>query len=107
MASHGERFQSVRNGCPPSLLDPMHFDAIIYGSCKERKDLELYRECSRLSIRDSRRKTFLGCNQNKKRECESKDILGRGRALSCRNRQGSESRSPSRSRSHSRSRGVR
>ena len=65
MADEHERFQSVRNGCPPSLLDPTHFDAIIYGKCKEREDLELYRECASLSYKDSR--LFWGCRRKKKR----------------------------------------
>ena len=83
MADHHERFQSVRRGCPRSLLDPIHFDAIIYGKCKEREDLELYRECASISYKDSR--LFWGC-KGKKRQCESQDILGRSRADECENR---------------------
>ena len=105
MADHHERFQSVRKsvgrrgeGCPPlSLLDPIHFDAIIYGRCKDREDLKLYRECASISYKDSR--LFWGCKR-KKKECESRDVLGRSRAdeLNC---------EPRERRSYRRSRGIR
>ena len=49
MAQHFERFHSVSKGMNDSLLDPAHFNAILYGNCSKRDDVNTYRQCSSLS----------------------------------------------------------
>ena len=50
MGSHKERFESVRRGNEHSLLDPTHFNVILYGStCSSRDDIQLYQKCASLA----------------------------------------------------------
>ena len=49
MVLHWQRFTNVANGKDHSLLDPVHFNAILYGNCPSRDDIKLYRQCSSLS----------------------------------------------------------
>ena len=57
-----------------SLLDPSHFQSILYGNCSLRNDVKLYRRCSRLSYQMSK-------NDNaclaEKAYCSSQNVLGR------------------------------
>ena len=45
-----------QNGFDDSLLDPAHFQAILYGNCSLRNDVKLYRQCSHLAYQISDRK---------------------------------------------------
>ncbi len=76
MSFHQERFQSISNGINASLLDPIHFDAILYGHCDSREDLKMFRQCSELAYQNSR--YHRDCHVSKRR-CEALDLLGRER----------------------------
>ncbi len=71
-----ERFFNVREGRNTSLLDPSHFNAILYGDCRKRDDVKLYRECSSLSTLTSYDGTADDCPALKQR-CERENVLGR------------------------------
>ena len=84
MSHHWDRFDSVNNRTQASLLDPIHFDAILYGQCDSREDLNLFRQCSELAYQNSQN------NRNchvLRRQCEAQDILGRHRQQNNQNRQ--------------------
>ena len=85
-------FGSIRrptNSCHDSLLDPAHFNAILYGDCSQRRDVALFRECSGLAYRNPveplRSIWCPNCHDemnethclDKKKECESQDVLNR------------------------------
>lgn len=57
-----------------SLLDPVHFNAIIYGHCLERPDVALFRQCDRLGYRSS---FFDRSCLAQKAYCERQNVLGR------------------------------
>ena len=70
MSNGLRRWNDVFNSSETSILDPTHFNAIIYGNCKNRNDVKLYRDCygtkheaPTLSIE----------------ECQRQDVLGRGK----------------------------
>lgn len=57
-----------------SLLDPGHFNSILYGGCSEKN--KLFNECSKLAYKSS----FDNENcMEKKRWCESQNMLGRNK----------------------------
>ena len=65
---------------PDSLLDPSHFNAILYGNCSHREDVRIYRECSELAYMTA----YQNSTSNNdcpplKAECEKQDILGIGK----------------------------
>ena len=70
------RWLGVRNQRDKSLLDPSHFQAILYGNCSLRNDVNLYRMCSRLAYQNSNNNP--SCLQEKA-YCESQDVLGRNK----------------------------
>ena len=84
MSHHWERFDSVNNRVHTSLLDPIHFDAILYGQCDSREDLKLFRQCSDLAYQNSRDNR--NCH-TLRRQCEAQDILARHRQQNNQNRQ--------------------
>ena len=58
-----------------SLLDPSHFQAILYGNCSlRRNDVKLYRRCSRLSYQTS---SHSNACLTEKAYCDRQNILGR------------------------------
>ncbi len=57
-----------------SLLDPTHFNAILYGNCSSRDDVRHYRECMRLAFQDS--SLNFNC-LSQKHQCENLNLLGR------------------------------
>ena len=67
--------------CQASLLDPAHFNAILYGDCRKREDVSLFRRCSYISQTNH-------CNNcsthnyfcERKQECDSQNVLNRKRA---------------------------
>lgn len=59
-----------------SLIDPAHFNAIIYGNCAHREDVRLFRECDRLSYQSS---SFHPWCLRQKAYCERQNVLGRDR----------------------------
>ena len=77
MAAHWERFGSVNRGYVDSLLDPAHFNAILYGNCLERDNMRLYSECSSLSYRTSNGNGGSTDCSAQKNYCQSQDVLAR------------------------------
>ena len=61
-----------------SLLDPSHFQAIVYGNCSLRSDVNLYRQCSRLAYQNSNNNS--ACLKQKA-YCENQNILGRDKVV--------------------------
>ena len=57
-----------------SLLDPTHFNAILYGNCSSRDDVRHYRECMRLAFQNS---SFNFNCLSQKHQCETLNLLGR------------------------------
>lgn len=75
MASDVERWNNVFvTQQEESLLDPAHFNAIIYGNCSQREDVRLFRQCSALSYQTSYENEQ--CLQQRA-ECERQNVLGR------------------------------
>lgn len=72
----GERLRNVRNGHNSSLLDPTHFNVILYGECQTRPDVRLYHQCSSLAYATEFNNN-LNCPPLKDR-CDASDMLGRG-----------------------------
>ena len=63
-----------------SLLDPVHFNAILYGDCKRREDVRTYRECSSLVHRTKYQTNTSNSDcPSLKTECEEQNILGKSR----------------------------
>ena len=60
-----------------SLLDPTHFNAILYGTCSQRNDVNLYRQCSRLVSMTSYDSNGNDLCPPLKKICDSQNILGR------------------------------
>ncbi len=61
-----------------SLLDPVHFNAILYGNCANREDVQLYRTCAALA----RQTGYQGLTSNEdcpdlKNQCENQNVLGK------------------------------
>lgn len=78
MADEAIRWNNVFNtAIYGSLLDPSHFNAILYGNCSEREDVQLFRQCSELSYQN----VWNGNNAclEIKKDCESKNVLGRSK----------------------------
>ena len=65
------RFKESTMGNGVSLLEPIYFQMMLYGSCNRREDIRLYRECAQLAD-----KQFTICPPLKQK-CEALDILGR------------------------------
>ena len=65
-----------RRNCSASLLDPAHFNAILYGDCQERKDVKVFRECSSLAYQNVDLVAENNCREQKQ-SCESQDVLNR------------------------------
>ena len=65
-----KRWNDVFNSSETSFLDPTHFNAILYGNCRDRSDVKLYRDC--YGSVDSRPTLSID-------ECQRQDILGRGK----------------------------
>ncbi len=79
MANHRERFGSVQDEHNDSLLDPTHFQVILYGTaCQSRGDINLYQKCASLAY-----ETLYKPNSEEdncpeiKQQCERSNILGR------------------------------
>ena len=78
MASHWERFESVHNGRETSLLDPAHFNIILYGNCSKREDVRFYKQCSELAyITEYHENSDEPNCPDIKDKCDRSDILGR------------------------------
>lgn len=61
-----------------SLLDPAHFHAILYGNCKSREDVRIYRTCSQLSLQTGYHGNTLDDDcPSLKRTCEMQNVRGR------------------------------
>ena len=74
METQKERWQNVyTHNKNKSLLDPGHFNKILYGNCEINKS---YNECSQLVYKNSHDDE--SCLK-KKSQCESHDILGRNK----------------------------
>ena len=74
MASPYTRFKNIRNGNNSSLLDPTHFNVILYGTCQTKPDVKLYHQCSSLAYNTNFNN--LDCPPLKA-QCESSNVLGR------------------------------
>ena len=70
-----------------SLLEPAHFNALLYGDCQAREDVRVYRACSELAYQTAypdataytgRYSVSQEC-PDLKNTCEQQDVLGRGR----------------------------
>ena len=72
-------FHILRNSrlAEESLLDPTHFNAILYGTCSQRNDVNLYRQCSQLAYLTSYDLNGNDLCPPLKQMCESQNILGR------------------------------
>ena len=77
MANHHERRQMIRLGRELSLLDPTHFNAILYGQCPTRDDVRLYRECSTLIYTTGYNEENQEDCPELKQQCEVSNILGK------------------------------
>ena len=76
LSNQRARWHSVAMKLDDSLLDPSHFQAILYGNCSLRGDVSLYRQCSRLSYQ-----TLSNTCLDQKAYCESQNVLGRNKIL--------------------------
>ena len=77
--SHSQRrwyntFNTRSSNKENSLIDPTHFNAILYGNCPYREDVKLFRECNKLSYQNS---LFNWTCLSQKTHCERQNILGR------------------------------
>ena len=74
MSFHQERWMNVYDlKTDESLLDPGHFNSVLYGDCDINKS---FNDCSQLAYENS----FIKKNCiEKKHECESQNILGRNK----------------------------
>ena len=81
MADQGERFRSVRDGKNDSLLDPAHFNSILYPGCQSRRSTRLYRECSSLAYTTNHMGPDHTCTDPRKERCEQSNVLGRNKKL--------------------------
>ena len=79
MASHEERFESVRRGNEHSLLDPTHFNVILYGgTCSSRDDIRLYQQCASLAYLTRYKPDSIRNDcPPEKQQCEMSNVLGR------------------------------
>ncbi len=78
MASHRERYHNTNS--ESSLLDPAHFNAILYGQCHHREDVKLYRECSQLAYQTSIQNGGEHNCLDQKERCEISNVLGRNKS---------------------------
>ena len=63
-----------------SLIDPTHFNAILYGNCEKREDVRIYRQCSTLAYMTSYQEGTSNSDcPSLKTECERQNILGKSR----------------------------
>ena len=75
MSYESERWKNVfTSSTEASLIDPVHFNAIIYGNCSRRNDVRLFRQCSALTFQGSLLNP--GCLRQKA-YCERQNLLGR------------------------------
>ena len=75
LADHGVRWLNVFDyNNEDSLLDPSHFQAILYGNCSSRNDVKLYRQCSHLSYQTP--SSDNACLAQKD-YCDRQNVLGR------------------------------
>ena len=74
MNSQDERFRNIRYGNNSSLLDPTHFNVILYGICQERTDVNLYNQCSALAYNEDFNNSDCPPLKN---QCESSNVLRR------------------------------
>ena len=75
LSEHNIRWKAVfQSKLENSLLDPSHFQSILYGNCSLRNDVKLYRRCSRLSYQIS--SSDNAC-LDQKAYCENQNVLGR------------------------------
>ena len=61
-----------------SLLDPSHFQSILYGNCFLRDDVKLYRRCSRLSYQILSDENACLAEKN---YCDRQNVLGRDKLV--------------------------
>ncbi len=78
MASHRERYHNTNS--ESSILDPAHFNAILYGQCHHREDVKLYRECSQLAYQTSIQNGGEHDCSDQKERCERSNVLGRNKS---------------------------
>ncbi len=75
MSEWAERWKSTfTENTETSLIDPVHFNAILYGNCPDRDDVRLFRQCDALSFQNSSFNP--GCLEEKA-YCERQNLLGR------------------------------
>ena len=75
MSEWAERWKSTfTENTETSLIDPVHFNAILYGNCPDRDDVRLFRQCDALSFQNS---SFNPDCLEKKVYCERQNLLGR------------------------------
>ena len=76
MNNSRDRWNNVFNsGIEDSLLDPTHFNVILYKGCSKRVDVRLYNECELLG----QTTTHYSCRE-KKLYCDNQNILGRDKS---------------------------
>ena len=76
MNNDGNRWNNVfDSGIEDSLLDPTHFNVILYRGCSKRDDVSLYNECELLSQTTE----HYSCSE-KKFHCDNQNILGRDKS---------------------------
>lgn len=69
-----------------SLLEPAHFNAILYGDCQDREDVRVYRACAELAYQTAYRNSTSYTGRypiseecpDVKSTCEQQDVLGSG-----------------------------
>ena len=75
MNNAGDRWRNVfESGIENLLLDPTHFNVILYRGCSKRDDVRLYNECELLSQTTE----YHSCSE-KKFYCDNQNILGRNK----------------------------
>ena len=75
MNKHEVRWNNVFDSATEdSLLDPTHFNVILYRGCSKRDDVNLYKECELLTQTTE----HYSCRE-KKFYCDSQNILGRNK----------------------------
>ena len=79
MANLHDRWDNSWFGRDKSLLDPAHFEAILYGNCMDREGIRLYNQCYRTEVTSSTQEESCSIKRNNTEECRRANVLGRSR----------------------------